>query len=262
MGRWRRAVGAGLVWGLAGLTLVSGAELPKGGSVSFHFEARKMGLTVLAFSLSVERREPGYCITAAYETRGILRPFLRMHNVVRSIVKEGGLEPVTYEQHIDQQPLLGKAERFNKILYFFPRESKVLSVRDEPRRTFEATVPPRTRDPLSLFLEYYLGAEVRAGDRATLPIHDGQHLRSLAFSAARDEVATSLFGRVRTIRVETQTFFKTFQGQEGTIKIWYTDDERRIPVQIDIDLPATGLVRLVLVKLETDGGPPVSPRLP
>ncbi|MCX6563014.1 MAG: DUF3108 domain-containing protein [Candidatus Aminicenantes bacterium] len=241
---------AGFICGALFPLLFSDSQSPEWKSLRFFYDAKKMGLTVLKFSLSIERRDSRYCVTASFRTIGIARPFFRMDTTLRSYVKEGSLEPVSYEREVNEKRFLSKAQRFKEILYFHPEDSKILAVRGDPPRTREVSVPPQTRDPLAMFLNYYLGAEVRVGDQVTLTIYDGVNLRDVSFSAAREEIPTRLFGRIQTMCVKTRTFFSTFDYQEGTIKAWYTTDERRYPVQISIDLPSLGTITFVLVKVE------------
>jgi len=209
-----------------------------------------MGLTVLKFSLFIERQDSQYCVTASFRTTGIARPFFRMDTTLRSTSKEWTLEPVSYERDVDEKRFLEKTQRFKEIIYFYPKESKILAVRGNPPQTREVMVPSRTRDPLAMLLNYFLGAEVGDGDQTTLTIYDGLHLRDITFKASREEISTRLFGRIRTICVKARTFFSIFDYQEGELKAWYTADERRYPVKIAIDVPAVGTITFVLVKVD------------
>lgn len=223
-------------------------EVGKG--ISFHYRAQKLGTTIITASLSIERGNPHYLVKAAVDTTGIIRPFFRMHNRFRSYVREDGLEPVRYVKEINQRGLFSRKKHYTDILTFDPSGSKVMVERVDPPETKEISVPPQTYDPLAIFLKCLLEAEVEDGNTIAMRIYDGIKIREVTFAASCTEIATSLYGEVKTICLESEVPFSSLGDKEGDIKIWYTDDEHRVPVNITLELPSVGNVEFELERVE------------
>jgi hypothetical protein len=83
-----------------------------------------------------------------------------------------------------------------------------------------------------------------------MTIYDGIKLREVTFAARCTEISTPLYGEVKAVCLESEVPFSSLGDQEGTIKIWYTDDERRLPVNITLELPSLGSVEFELERVE------------
>jgi hypothetical protein len=218
--------------------------------ISFHYRVQKLGTTIITASLSIEQDGPVHVVRAAVDTTGIIRPFFRMHNRFCSYVKEDGLEPLQYVKEIDQRGIFSRNKRYTDILTFDPNSHTVMVEREDPPDAKEIAVPPHTYDPLSIFLKCFLEAEVEDGHQIAMRIYDGIKLREVTFAASCTEIPTPLYGEVKTICLESEVPFSSLGDREGTIKIWYTDDERRIPVNITLELPSLGSVEFELERVE------------
>jgi hypothetical protein len=201
-------------------------------------------------SLSIEREGPLHLVKAAVDTTGMIRPFFRMHNRFCSYVKEDGLEPLQYMKEIDQRGIFSRNKRYTDILHFDPSSCTVIVEREDPPDTKEIAIPPHTYDPLSIFLKCFLESEVEDGQTIGMRIYDGIKLREVTFAATSGEISTPLYGEVKTICLESEVPFSSLGDKEGAIKIWYTDDERRFPVNITLELPSLGSVEFELERVE------------
>ncbi len=219
--------------------------------ISFHYRVQKLGTTVITASLSIERDGPLHVVRAAVDTTGMIRPFFRMHNRFCSYVKGEGLEPQRYVKEIDQRGIFSRNKRYTDILTFDPGTCTVLVEREDPPDAKEIAVPPQTYDPLAIFLKSFLEAEVEDGNEIAMRIYDGIKLREVTFSAAYGEISTSLYGDIKAVCLKSEVPFSSLGDEVGAIKIWYTDDERRIPVNITLELPSLGSVKFELERVET-----------
>ena len=219
--------------------------------ISFHYRVQKLGTTIITASLSIERDGPLHVVKAAVDTTGMIRPFFRMHNRFFSFVKEDGLEPLRYVKEIDQRGIFSRSKRYTDILTFDPASGTVMVEREDPPDAKEISVPPHTYDPLSIFLKCLLESEVEDGQTIWMKIYDGIKLREVTFAATSGEIPTPLYGEVKTICLKSEVPFSSLGDKEGTIKIWYTDDERRFPVNITLELPSLGSVKFELERVET-----------
>jgi hypothetical protein len=218
--------------------------------ISFHYRVRKLGTTIITASLSIERDGPLHLVKAAVDTTGMIRPFFRMHNRFCSFVTEDGLEPLRYVKEIDQRGVFSRNKRYTDILTFDSTNSTVMVERKDPPDVQEIAVPPHTYDPLSIFLKSLLEAEVEDGTQIAMRIYDGIKLREVTFAATSGELPTTLYGEVKTICLESEVPFSSLGDKEGAIKIWYTNDERRFPVNITLELPSLGSVEFELERVE------------
>ena len=218
--------------------------------ISFHYRVQKLGTTIITASLSIERDGPLNVVKAVVDTTGMIRPFFRMHNRFRSYVTEDGLEPLRYVKEIDQRGIFSRNKRYTDILTFDPADCKVMVEREDPPHAQEIAVPPHTYDPLSIFLKCFLESEIEDGQTIGMNIYDGIKLREVTFDATSGELSTPLYGEVKAVCLESEVPFSSLGDKEGAIKIWYTDDERRFPVNITLELPSLGSVEFELERVE------------
>jgi hypothetical protein len=219
--------------------------------VRFHYRAHKLGATIIKASLSIERDGPFYVVKVTVDSVGVTRPVFRMHNRFTSYVKEEGLSPWRYIKEVDQKGIFSKKKRYTDILTFDPASCKVIVERLDPPGVQEISVPPQTYDPLAVFLKFFLGSEGQNGNTIEMQIFDGIKLKQVTFCPVKGEIATSLYGTVKAMCLESKVPFSSLGDREGVIKIWYTDDERRFPVTMFLKLPSVGNVEFELDSVET-----------
>ena len=153
-------------------------------------------------------------------------------------------------KEVDQRGIFSGKKRYTDILTFDPRGGKVMVERVDPPDVREISIPPQTYDPLAIFLKCFLEAEVEDGQTIEMRIYDGIKIREVTFSATSGVIPTLLYGEVKTICLESKVPFSSLGNKAGTIKIWYTHDERRFPVGMSLDLPSVGNVEFELVRVE------------
>lgn len=219
--------------------------------IRFHYQAYKLGATILNASLSIERDGFFRVVKVVIDSKGVVRPVFRMHNRFTSYIKEANLEPYRYIKEVDQKGIFSKKKRYTDIITFDNANGKAMVERVDPPSVQEVSVPPQTYDPLSIFLKFYLESGVVSGQKIAMRIYDGIKLKEITFHAAKGEIDTSLYGTVKAISLKSKVAFSTLGEKEGTIKIWYTDDERRFPVSMELKLPSVGNVEFELEKVET-----------
>jgi hypothetical protein len=235
------------------VSLPSAIALPSipGERVRFHYGVHKLGATVLTATLSIEQVGPFHLVKAAVDTTGVTRLFFRMHNRFSSYIKEEGFVPSRYIKEVDQWGIVSKKKRYTDILTFDPARGKVLMQHADSPDTQEITIPPQTYDPLAIFLKCFCEAEITNGRTLDMRIYDGIKLREVTFAATPGEITTPLYGAVKAVLLESKVPFNSFGDKEGVIKIWYTNDAQRLPVQISLELPVVGDVDFELENVET-----------
>jgi hypothetical protein len=219
-------------------------------SVSFYYRLQKLGTTLITASLSIERNGSQDLVKVTIDSTDITLPFLRIHNRFCSYMNEDGLVPQRYIKEIDQWGIFSQKKRYTDIFTFDNRNSKVIVERVDPPEVREVTIPDRTYDPLSIFLKYLLEAEVAAGHTIAMKIYNGFDVTEITFRATSEEIHTPLYGEVKTICLVSEVPFIDFGDKKGALKIWYTDDEKRFPVNISLQFPTMEPVEFELERVE------------
>lgn len=137
----------------------------------------------------------------------------------------------------NQKP--GKAELVERDL-----KSDVIS------RTNEVDVPPCVHDVIAA-LGRLRSLRPAQGETLQFPISDGKKSIQARIVAQQKETIKTPAGTFATQRFEAFLFNGVLYRRKGRLFIWLSEDKRRVPVQIRIQLPFyIGTVTLQLVKEE------------
>lgn len=114
----------------------------------------------------------------------------------------------------------------------------------------EVAIPPCAHDIISGLYELRtMGLE--PGKSIFLPVSDGKKSVNMKIECQRREEIKTLLGPKKTLLYEVFAFNDVLYRRPGHVHVWLTDDERRVPVQIEIRLQFTiGTVTLRLAKDE------------
>jgi hypothetical protein len=89
------------------------------------------------------------------------------------------------------------------------------------------------------------------GKTAGLPLSDGKKFVQVKVESQRREELKTELGTFKTIRYEVFLFDNVLYKRSGHLHIWLTDDDRRLPVQLQVRLQFTiGTITFRLVKEE------------
>ncbi|MBL0158961.1 MAG: DUF3108 domain-containing protein [Bryobacterales bacterium] len=89
------------------------------------------------------------------------------------------------------------------------------------------------------------------GKSVELPISDGKKIIMAKVEAQQRETITTPLGQFSAIRYEAFLFNGVFYGRKGRLLIWITEDEKRLPIQVRIQLPFyVGTITLQLEKTQ------------
>ncbi len=111
----------------------------------------------------------------------------------------------------------------------------------------EAPIPPCVTDLMSAI--FYGGSQrLEPGQSFHMPVADSMRVVDVTMKAEAREQVTTAAGTFRTIRVQPMADAGVVKNR-GNIWIWYTDDQRRIPVQMRARL-FWGTITLRLTKIE------------
>jgi len=100
-------------------------------------------------------------------------------------------------------------------------------------------------------LEALRRRKLEAGQHFTVPLSDGKKFLNARVECQATEVIKTRAGTFQAMRCEAFLFNGEFYSRKGRFFIWVSEDERRLPVQIRVQLPFyIGTVTLTLEKAE------------
>jgi len=248
----RRKLGVGILlffgilsgWGSVAYPNEQGQipELKPGWGKIFIYTAKKFGVPILKATIrmengSSEQGKPIYQILATIESLDFLKFLFRINNRFFSTVEAETCSPVRYVKEIDQRGLLVERKNYIQTLTFDYLNKKIVAEKNGEKEKQEFALSSETFDPLSMFAKYYLKEELHPGQNIWTSIFDGVKMRQMSFYSKKGKVKSKMFGEVEAVVLESSTSFSTFDDREGTIRIWYTTDGRKIPILIELDLP-------------------------
>jgi hypothetical protein len=91
---------------------------------------------------------------------------------------------------------------------------------------------------------------IPVGKSAEVPVSDGKKSVLARVEAQKRETVTTPAGKFNTVRYEAFLFNGVLFGRSGVLYVWLTDDDRRLPVQIQVRLQFyIGTITLQLEKI-------------
>jgi hypothetical protein len=114
---------------------------------------------------------------------------------------------------------------------FHQKEGVVTEVTDGSTETLE--MPPDTQDAISCL--YYVRSEVSPtpGSILTMNVHHDKQNHKLDVLVERIETIQGAWGKAETIRALVVMPFQGIFLNQGNIRVWFTNDARRIPLRME-----------------------------
>ena len=159
------------------------------------------------------------------QSRPMITKFFPVDNRVESIVDPATLLP----EHLTFKRREGKKKE--DIEYtFHQKEGTVTVVKGGTTETL--AMPPGTQDVISCL--YYARSELslQPGSFLTMNVHHDKKNRKLDVRVEEIETVSGPWGEVETARVLVVMPFQGLFLNQGNIRVWFTTDDRRIPVRM------------------------------
>jgi len=113
----------------------------------------------------------------------------------------------------------------------------------------EVEIPPCVHDVVTALMVLRRMA-LEPGKSATIPVSDGKKFVQVRVEAQRREDLHTPRGTVKTIRYEAFLFDNILFRRSGHLHIWLTDDERHLPVQLQVKMNVA--IGTITFRLEKD----------
>ena len=159
------------------------------------------------------------------QSRPMITKFFPVDNRVESIVDPATLLP----EHLTFKRREGKKKE--DIEYtFHQKEGTVTILKGGTTETLE--MPPGTQDVISCL--YYARSELslQPGSVLTMNVYHDKKTRKLDVRVEKIEIVSGPWGEVETARVLVVMPFQGLFLNQGNIRVWFTNDDRRIPVRM------------------------------
>ena len=159
------------------------------------------------------------------QSRPMITKFFPVDNRVESIVDLATLLP----EHLTFKRREGKKKE--DIEYtFHQKEGTVTVVKGGKTETLE--MPPGTQDVISCL--YYARRELslQPGSVLTMNVYHDKKTRKVDVRVEKIEIVCGPWGEVETARVLVVMPFQGLFLNQGNIRVWFTNDDRRIPVRM------------------------------
>lgn len=232
----------------------NGSKLHLENEKIFIYIAKKFGIPVLQGTIKISNRflnngKAFLRIQVDVNSFPHIALLLKMNNRFVSIVDAETLSPVSFTKEIDQDGLFIKKKLYKQIHIFNHSDQKIVIEKIMENKKEEVLLPSSTYDPLSMFLRCHLKEEFKTGENFRFLIYDGVKLREMVFQSKKEIISLKEDIEIDTICLESKTSFSTFGEKEGTIRVWYTYDKKRIPILMELILPI-GKVRFELEEIK------------
>lgn len=163
-------------------------------------------------------------MTSVGKSGAFISRFFHVRDEIESVVQRDNFSTLTYRKRLDE-----KGKKKDELTTI--EDGVATRVRKQTRKT---RVPTPVLDPLSVM--YYLRTvDLSPGTRHELQLIADGKLYEVHAIVIRRETITTTAGRFNTVLVSPQMESSGVERDER-LYIWFTDDERRIPVRIRTDV--------------------------
>ncbi len=184
------------------------------------------GTAVMAVSSAgTDGDRPLVKLVTTAQSRPAITKFFPVDNRVESILDPATLLP----EHLTFKRREGKKKE--DIEYtFHQKEGMVTAVKSGTTETLQ--IPPGTQDVISCL--YYARSQLslQPGSLLTMNVHHDKKNHKLEVRVEAIETISSSWGKVETARVLVVMPFQGVFLNQGNIRVWFTNDDRRIPVRM------------------------------
>jgi hypothetical protein len=177
---------------------------------------------------------------------GLVDKFYPVRDVVQSVFDLSTRESLSYT--MDQSH--GKRKKLRELIFDHGRR-KVTVRESGAEAVFD--IPKQTQDALSSLYYVRLSDELVIGKTVTVNVNDnGKNWSVEIYVLAKEKIKTPA-GEFNTVKVKTYPKYEGVFMHKGEIFIWFTDDERKVPVLMKSTI-TIGSIMGTLTEMRLGGG--------
>jgi hypothetical protein len=184
------------------------------------------GTAVMAVSdAGSDGNRPLAKLVTTAQSRPVITKFFPVDNRVESIVDPATLLP----EHLIFKRREGKKKE--DIEYSFHQKEGTVSIVKNGTSEIQE-MPPGTQDVISCLYYARSELELQPGSSLTMNVYHDKKNRKLDVRVEEIETVSGPWGEVETARVLVIMPFQGLFLNKGNIRVWFTNDDRRIPVRM------------------------------
>lgn len=180
--------------------------------------------------LIVEEREyqgaPVYRILSLARSNAFVSMFFPVEDRIESLIDRETLGAL----RLDVKQRQGK-RRKARLTEFDQVNHTATVLKNGQRKTFE--IPPDVQDSLSCLYYFRSLPHFDVGETVTIDVHESNKNWRLAIQGLNRERVETAAGKFDTIRTKAEVEFEGVFLERGDVYVWFTDDERRLPVRME-----------------------------
>lgn len=192
-------------------------------SVQWHF------MNAGTSTVQIQRTDAGERVTATANSVGFPDKIFRVHDIFNADVNAKSFCTLLVSKHSEEGP----HRRESRIVLNYSRlksEVDLTDLKSSEKKHSEFDIPACTTDVVSGFF-YVASLPLAPGFSQTFPVNDnGKTTDVMIHVEARDRVKGPT-GEFQTLRVMAEPLSGPMKGK-GVLWVWFTDDSKRVPVQM------------------------------
>ncbi len=195
---------------------------------------------------------PVYRVRSLAKSNEFVSVFFPVEDRIESLIDRDTLSAL----RLDVKQRQGKRRR-DRVTEFDQVNHIATVVKNGQQKMFE--IPPSVQDSLSCLYYFRSLPPIRVGETVTIDVHESNKNWRLGIVAQKRERIKTEAGEFMTIRTKAKVEFEGVFLERGDVYVWFTDDERRLPVRMDSKIKV-GRISAKLIKYRPPA--PVEARLP
>jgi len=206
-----------------------GFQFPYG--QTFHYDGEWRFVTAGVATLRIEQSGSQNHIAATVDSTGVVSLLYRVADSYNSYSDAKTLCSNKLIKHSEE----GSHRRDTTITFDYSRGKAVLEERsfNNQQKREENAIPACVTDVLSGIL-YVASLPLQVGSTYTFPLNDGSKTVTVQAHVEGKEDIKTPAGTFHTVRVGPEGDSGTLLRNKGRIWIWYTDDNKHLPIQIRV----------------------------
>lgn len=180
-------------------------------------------------TVSIQRTGTSEHLTATAESSGLPDKIFRVHDIFDADVSPRTFCTSSISKHNEEGP----HRRESKIVMDYARAKSEVDVKDlktSQSKHESYDIPPCVTDVVSGFF-YVASLPLAPGLAETFPVNDNGKTTEVSIRVEGREKIKAPPGEFQTLRVMAEPLSGPMKGK-GVLSVWFTDDARRIPVQM------------------------------
>lgn len=187
-----------------------------------------------------------YHIISTAQSNDFVSLFYPVDDRVESFVDVEGF----YSHYIKVKQHQGKRKR-EKVISFDQIQHRAVQFKNNKEKVFE--IPPQVQDSLSSLYFFRVNNAIDVGRSVFINVHESEKNWLLEIRGVARERVTTPVGTFDTIKVQAMVRYEGLFMDKGDVFIWFTEDEKRIPVMMKSKIKIGSITAVLSSRREGNG---------